>query len=174
MWLTLEAFKDDPISIILFENVPRILTRGRTLLDQISSCSAPTATCSPRRPTTAGRSANLAQSRKRFLLVARHPAKVPPFLYQPTKHKLRGVGEVIGLLPLPGDLRAGGPMHRVPRAAVEDVGPAGVRAGRQGLAGAQRTGGRERHLRDYGIVPDLQLRDNQLGVLGWDRVPPRR
>lgn len=35
IWLALEAFKDDPIELIVFENVPRIATRGRWLLDQI-------------------------------------------------------------------------------------------------------------------------------------------
>jgi site-specific DNA-cytosine methylase len=35
MWLTLEAYKDDPIAILLFENVPRIASRGRAFLDEI-------------------------------------------------------------------------------------------------------------------------------------------
>jgi site-specific DNA-cytosine methylase len=35
VWLTLEAFQDDPPELILFENVPRIARRGRALLDRI-------------------------------------------------------------------------------------------------------------------------------------------
>ncbi len=35
VWLTLEAFQDDPPELILFENVPRIARRGRKLLDRI-------------------------------------------------------------------------------------------------------------------------------------------
>lgn len=35
VWLALEAFKDDPTELFIFENVPRIATRGRHLLDQI-------------------------------------------------------------------------------------------------------------------------------------------
>lgn len=35
MWLVLEAYRDAPIPNLLFENVPRISTRGRCLLDQI-------------------------------------------------------------------------------------------------------------------------------------------
>lgn len=110
VWLTLEAYKDDPVPVILFENVPRILTRGRFLLDQIVALlhaygynvNLDTHDC--------GVIGNLAQSRKRALLIARHREKVPPFVYQPKHHKLRGVGEVIAL-PLPGDPIAGA-MHR--------------------------------------------------------------
>lgn len=29
IWLTLEAYKDDPVELFIFENVPRIATRGR-------------------------------------------------------------------------------------------------------------------------------------------------
>ncbi|MFX6702107.1 hypothetical protein ABTH29_19620, partial [Acinetobacter baumannii] len=35
VWLMLEAWADDPPELIIFENVPRIATRGRHLLDQI-------------------------------------------------------------------------------------------------------------------------------------------
>jgi len=52
-------------------------------------------------------------SRKRFLLVARHREKVPPFLYEPERRRLQSVGSVLDRMPLPGD-PAGGPMHRVP------------------------------------------------------------
>lgn len=40
VWLTLEAWQDDPPEFILFENVPRIATRGRWLLDQIGALLA--------------------------------------------------------------------------------------------------------------------------------------
>ena len=35
VWLALEAWKNDPVSLIVFENVPRIANRGRSLLDRI-------------------------------------------------------------------------------------------------------------------------------------------
>ena len=35
VWLMLEAWKDDPVELVVFENVPRIMNRGRHLLDQI-------------------------------------------------------------------------------------------------------------------------------------------
>ena len=40
IWLTLEAFRDDPVPLIILENVPRIATRGRHLLDQIATLEA--------------------------------------------------------------------------------------------------------------------------------------
>jgi site-specific DNA-cytosine methylase len=35
VWLMCEAWKDDPVELIVFENVPRLATRARHLLDQI-------------------------------------------------------------------------------------------------------------------------------------------
>jgi site-specific DNA-cytosine methylase len=171
IWLTLEAFKDDPVSIILFENVPRIETRGRELLDEIEQLLAAYGYVFAETKHDCGEIGGLAQSRKRFLLVARHPAKVPPFLYQPVKTKLRGVGEVIGLLPLPGDPRAG-EMHRVPRLQWKTWVRLGfVPAGKdwRALNDLKVEGG---VLRDYGIIPDREMRDNALGVLGWDETAP--
>ena len=37
IWLALEAYRNDPIELIAFENVPRIATRGRSLLDRITA-----------------------------------------------------------------------------------------------------------------------------------------
>lgn len=37
IWLMLEAFADDPPELVVFENVPRIMHRGRQLLDRIDS-----------------------------------------------------------------------------------------------------------------------------------------
>lgn len=65
----------------------------------------------------AGKLGGLAQRRKRWLLVARDPALCAPLLYKPPKRRVRGVGEVIGPLPLPDD-PAGGPMHKLPRLSV--------------------------------------------------------
>jgi len=113
MWLALEAFKDDPPELIGFENVPRIANRGRFLLDRIGALLRSYGYHVAETEHDCGRIGNLAQSRKRFLLVARHAEKVPPFLYQPDQQRLRGVGEVLEKLPVPGT-GLGGAMHRVP------------------------------------------------------------
>jgi site-specific DNA-cytosine methylase len=169
--LTLEAFKDDPVPIILFENVPRILTRGRHFLDQIEAVLRADGYAVAETKHDCGKIGNLAQSRNRFLMVARHMEKVPPFLYQPTKYPLRGVGEVIGQLPLPGDPRAG-IMHRVPSLQWKTwVRLAFVPAGKDWRA-LNSLAVENGILRDYGIAPDVELRDNALGVLGWGDTAP--
>jgi len=101
IWLALEAYKDDPVELILFENVPRIASRGRHLLDQIGALLRHYGYAVAETTHDCGELGGLAQSRKRFLLVARHREKVPPFLYQPTKRPLRAVGDVLGRMPLP-------------------------------------------------------------------------
>lgn len=171
MWLTLEAYKNDPIRIILFENVPRILTRGRELLDRIQALLRAYGYIFAETTHDCGEIGELAQSRKRMLMVARHAERVPPFLYQPAKGRLRGVGEVIGQLPLPGAAIAG-PMHRVPMLQWKTwVRLAFVRAGAdwRSLNELRVENG---VLADYGILPDAPMRDNQLGVLGWSDTAP--
>jgi len=112
--LCLEAWADDPVEFILFENVPRIASeRGRHLLDQIEQLLSHYGYASAETTHDCGELGGLAQSRKRFLLVARHLEKVPPYLFEPVKRSLRPVGEILERCPLPGDLKAG-PMHRIP------------------------------------------------------------
>jgi site-specific DNA-cytosine methylase len=171
IWLLLEAYKDDPIPIVLFENVPRIANRGRWLLDQIIALFRHYGYAVAETVHDCGELGGLAQSRKRFLLIARHQVKVPPFVYQPPKRRLRGVGEVIGKLPLPGDLIAG-PMHRVPALQWQTwVRLAFVPAGKdwRALNELEVEGGM---LKDFGIVPEIPLRENALGVCGWDDSAP--
>lgn len=166
IWLLLEAYKDDPIGVILFENVPRIRTRGRWLLDQIIAILRSYGYHVHEDDHDCGELGNLAQSRSRFLLIARHPVKVPPLVYQPTKHRLRSVGEVIGKLPLPGDPVAG-VMHRVPALQWQTwVRLAFVPAGRdwRALNDLRVENG---VLADFGIVPETPLRDGALGVHRW-------
>ena len=171
VWLMLEAYKDDPIPVVLFENVPRILTRGKVLLDRIKalfrsygySVNVDTHDC--------GVIGNLAQSRKRALLIARHMEKIPPFIYQPRHHSLRGVGEVIGKLPLPGDPIAGA-MHRVPALQWKTwVRLALVPAGKDWRA-LNDLAVVDGNLRDFGIVPEVPLRNEALGVNAWTETAP--
>lgn len=171
IWLLLEAYKDDPIPIILFENVPRILTRGRWLLDQITALVRAAGYSVNLDTHDCGIIGGLAQSRKRALMVARHMELIPPFVYQPRHHRLRGVGEVIGKLPLPGDPIAG-PMHRVPSLQWKTwVRLALVPAGKDWRA-LNDLVVEDGHLRDFGIVPEVPLRENALGVNRWTDTAP--
>jgi site-specific DNA-cytosine methylase len=165
IWLVLEAYKDDPIEMLLFENVPRIATRGRHLLDQIGSLLRQYGYAVAETSHDCGEVGGLAQSRKRFLLVARHMEKVPPFLYEPVKRPLQGVGTVLGRMPLAGDVERAGPMHRVPALQWKTwVRLAFVEAGSDWRS-LNRLAVEDGQLRDYLIVPDYHR--GYLGVHGW-------
>lgn len=115
IWLCMEAWADNPPGLLIFENVPRIATRGRPLIDQIKAVLHSYGYAVKETEHDCGRIARkgMAQSRKRWLMIARHMAKVPNFVYEPPQNRLRGVGEILDKLPLPGDQLAG-PMHRMP------------------------------------------------------------
>ncbi|MBB2918290.1 DNA cytosine methyltransferase [Cupriavidus alkaliphilus] len=165
VWLMCEAWKDDPVELIVFENVPRLATRGRHLLDQIGQLLRHYGYAVNETTHNCGVIGGLAQSRKRFLLVARHTAKVPAFLYEPPVKRLQGVGTVLGRMPLPGAAEAG-PMHRVPSLQWKTwVRLAFVEAGSDWRS-LDRLAVADGHLRDYLIMPER--RNGALGVLGWD------
>jgi site-specific DNA-cytosine methylase len=71
----------------LWENVPRIATRGRAVLDQMIRLLEAYGYAVVETTHDCGELGGLGQSRKRFLLVARHREKVPPFLYEPPKRR---------------------------------------------------------------------------------------
>lgn len=165
VFLMLEAWADDPPEFVLFENVPRIATRGRHLVEQISDLLRAYGYAVAETTHDCGELGGLGQSRKRFLLVARHTEKVPPFLYEPDKKPLRAVGDILGKMPLPGDLRAG-PMHRVPSLQWKTwVRLAFVEAGSDWRS-LNKLAVDNGHLRDFLIVPDMH--SGVLGVNDWN------
>lgn len=166
IWLMCEAWKDDPVELLVFENVPRLATRGRHLLDQIAQLLRHYGYAVQETKHDCGEIGGLAQSRKRMLLVARHMDKVPAFLYEPPKKRLQGVGTVLSRMPLPGDL-AGGPMHRIPSLSWKTwVRLAFVRAGSdwRSLNELAIDNG---VLRDYLIIPENR-HGGFMGVHRWD------
>lgn len=167
MWLMLEAFADDLPEFFLLENVPRIQTRGRDLLDQIEALLNAYGYAVAESTYDCGELGELGQSRKRFLLVARNVAKVPPFLYQPPVRPLRSVGDILSRLPLPGD-PAGGAMHRIPRLQWQTwVRLALIEPGSDWRS-LNRLRVENGILADYLIVP--QLYRDVLGVAGWSQT----
>lgn len=164
--LALQAWDDDPPEFVLLENVPRIATRGRALVDQIVSLLELWGYAVAETTHDCGELGGLAQSRKRFLLVARHRAKVPPFLYQPPRRRLRGVGEVLERLPLPGD-PAAGPMHRMRSLQWRTwVRLAFVEAGSDWRS-LDRLRVVDGQLADYGIAPSAAWYRGSYGVSRW-------
>ncbi len=165
VWLMLEAFADEPPELIIFENVPRIANRGRHLLDQIGELLRAYGYAVAETTHDCGEIGGLAQSRKRFLLVARHVEKVPQFLYEPEKKSLAAVGTVLDRMPLPGD-QAGGPMHRVPALQWKTwVRLAFVEAGSDWRS-LNKLAVEDGVLRDYLIVPEYHR--GYLGVNSWN------
>ncbi|HBP0519810.1 TPA: DNA cytosine methyltransferase [Pseudomonas aeruginosa] len=166
IWLMGEAWADDPVPLIVFENVRRLASRGRHLLDQINSLLGGFGYAVAETTHDCGELGGLAQSRKRFLLVARHVEKVPPFLYEPEKKSLRAVGDILGRMPLPGDIDSAGPMHRVPSLQWRTwVRLALVRAGSDWRS-LNELAIEDGYLRDLVIVPEY--RSGYMGVHGWD------
>jgi site-specific DNA-cytosine methylase len=165
IWLMCEAWKDDPVSLIVFENVPRLATRGRHLLDQINKLLNHYGYAVAETTHDCGVIGGLAQSRKRFLLVARHIVKVPPFLYEPEKKTLKSVGSILGRMPQAGDIEAAGPMHRVPALQWKTwVRLALVTAGKDWRS-LNDLAIEDGYLRDLVIVPEY--RAGYLGVHEW-------
>lgn len=76
IWLMLEAWSDDPPELVVFENVPRLATRGRALLDRITALLRSYGYATAESVHDCGELGGLAQSRKRMLMVARHIEKV--------------------------------------------------------------------------------------------------
>lgn len=166
IWLMGEAWPDDPVPLIVFENVPRLATRGRHLLDQINKLLSHYGYASAETTHDCGVIGGLAQSRKRFLLVARHIEKVPPFLYEPEKKTLKSVGSILGRMPMAGDIEAAGPMHRVPSLHWKTwVRLALVQAGKDWRS-LNDLAIEDGYLRDFVIVPEAY--GGYLGVNRWD------
>jgi site-specific DNA-cytosine methylase len=115
LFLALEAWEAKP-RLILLENVPRIQNRGRHLLNVIIGMLRSYGYAVRETVHDCGELGGLAQRRRRFLLVARHVATTGDWWREPPKRRVRGIGEVLGALPLPlPGSTDGGPMHRLPR-----------------------------------------------------------
>lgn len=159
VWIALEAWPEKPPALFVLENVPRIMTRSRGLLDDLGKLLRAYGYAVRETTHDCGELGGLAQHRRRFLMVARHMCQVPEFLYQPPKKRVRGVGEVLGELPVPTPgSTEGGPMHRLPQMSAKNW----VR-----LA-LIPPGGDWRDLPAAVALPDRDARQNGgFGVEGW-------
>lgn len=115
VFLTLEAFQKDLPSVIFFENVPRIQTRGADLISTMRSMLESYGYAVHCGVHNAGKLYGGGQNRIRFFMIARNIAKVPKLIYKPRDLPLRSIGDVLSQLPWPGDVERGGPMHRLPQ-----------------------------------------------------------
>ena len=164
--LMLDGFAGRLPKLVILENVPGIATRGRTLLDRIMAVLRAEGYAISESAHDCGTIGGLAQSRKRYLLVARLVSAVPPGLYRTPLKKLRGVGELIGRMPMPGD-PAYGPLHRCPSLEWKTwCRLAFVRPGSdwRSLADLRVEDG---ILADYSMVPTHDRHNGFLGVGRW-------
>lgn len=114
LFLICSTWKQPP-AIIFLENVPRITSRGKPLLSKARQLlRAHGYRVTEDAYHDCGELGGLAQHRKRFFLVARCERRVPHFIYEPGKLRVRACGEVLGPMPIPGDEESGGPLHRLP------------------------------------------------------------
>lgn len=111
--LMLAAWPERP-PLVLLENVPRLPRRAPEVLAQVRSLLQGAGYAIAEGYHDCGELGGLAQHRRRYLLVARHERTVPALLYQPHRLRVRGCGEVLEQLPLPGD-PAAGQLHALPR-----------------------------------------------------------
>lgn len=114
LFLVAETWKQPP-SLVFVENVPRIDSRGKDMVRQSVGLLEAAGFAVTTGNHDCGELGGLAQHRRRWFMLARHRATVPQFVYQPPKHRVRACGEVLGPLPMPGDVDAAGPMHSVPK-----------------------------------------------------------
>lgn len=98
--------------LLVMENVPRILTRAPEMMKAIRRACRAHRFHIHEAAHDMGELGGLGQHRSRLLFVGRRD-DVPTLLYQPTKKRVRSVGEVLGSLPLPGDPKAGR-LHQLP------------------------------------------------------------
>lgn len=113
----LEAWGDDPPALVLLENVPGLPKRARVMLRELGRRMKSAGYVAHRGFHDCGEIGGLAQHRKRFLGMWRHPGKCAAMLYKPPKRRVRGCGEVLGELPMPATIgaRAWGTLHELPR-----------------------------------------------------------
>lgn len=116
LFLTIETYRESPPRLILLENVPRIRTRSKPLLERIVAMLRSYGYDCAQTVHDCGELGGLGQRRNRYLLVARHMASTGNWWRVPPKKKHRSIGDVIGSLPvpLPGSTE-GRSMHRLPR-----------------------------------------------------------
>ena len=113
LFLIAETWKTPP-KLIFVENVPRISSRGKEVVRQSRALLEAAGYAVVEGTHDCGELGGLAQHRRRYFMLARHRGQMPQVVYEPVKHRVRACGEVLGPMPMPGDVDLAGPMHSVP------------------------------------------------------------
>jgi len=116
--LAIKSWPASPPKVILLENVPRMISRGKKWLDKITRLLRSNGYELSLEPHDCGEWGGLAQRRARLLLVARLRSACPSHLLRPPNLGLRPMADVLWQLPppLPGaSAVGGGPHHMLPK-----------------------------------------------------------
>ncbi len=114
LFLVCETWEVPP-RLIFVENVPRIQSRGKDTIRRCIAIGHARGYAIAQGNHDCGELGGLAQHRRRYFQLWRHMGAVPQMVYQPPSLRVRACGEVLGPLPMPGDVAAAGPMHSIPR-----------------------------------------------------------
>lgn len=104
-----------PPALVFVENVPRIASRGKAMVRRCIAMGEAHGYAVAEGTHDCGELGGLAQHRRRYFQLWRLRALMSQFVYQPPKLRVRACGEVLGPMPMPGDVETGGPMHSVPK-----------------------------------------------------------
>jgi len=113
LFLLLETWTTPP-GLIVLENVPRVTSRGAKWLMQVRQLLGGYGYVFHEEAHDLRRIGDLGAHRRRYLLVARHPGRVPAYVFRPPLKPGKSCGDILAELPLP-ETEAAGPMHRLPR-----------------------------------------------------------
>ena len=103
-----------PPPLIFIENVPRIQSRGKHVLDIMRQTAQAHGYTIGEGNHDCGELGNLAQHRRRYFAVMRLTSAVKRFVYHVRKKPVRACGDVISPIAMPGNIEVGGWMHSVP------------------------------------------------------------
>ncbi len=109
----MEAWPTPP-GLIVLENVPRVTSRGAQWLIQVRQNLAARGYVFHEEAHDLRAIGDLGAHRRRYLLVARHPERVPAYVFRPPLKPGKSCGDILAELPLP-ETEGAGPMHRLPR-----------------------------------------------------------
>jgi site-specific DNA-cytosine methylase len=112
--LMLESWPTAQPKFLLFENVPLLKHRAKKMLAEVKRLLRARGYAIHEGFHDCGELGGLAQHRRRYLMVARDQKRVPYPIYKPIRKRVRACGDVLGLLPMPGDPN-GGVMHELPK-----------------------------------------------------------
>lgn len=104
-----------PPKLVFVENVPRIASRGRDTVRRSVAIGEAHGYAVALGTHDCGELGGLAQHRRRWFMLWRHRGQLGQVVYEPAKLRVRACGEILGPLPMPGDVAIAGPMHSVPR-----------------------------------------------------------